>query len=350
MSGKIFKLVPVDETNAVHVGNLFRVTYGEDFPVRDVYDPEILWREVREGRVAATLAFDPEGCPAGYIALLRSAPNPNIWEGGNLIVHPAFKRTRLSFSLLGHYMIPSIREPLRADGFFTETVCRHYFTQVGCIKSGLADYALELDLLDGASFKEDQAAAGRVACVLNFIEFTPPTSPVHLPERYADILRHLAQPLSSRVFLPADAPLPAGGTTDLEYQRHPEAKAWKVFVRQIGEDWQETVDGLLRSARAHGVVSLQMTLNTAVAHLGAAVEILRGRGFFLGGLAPRWFGADGLLMQTVLGKEPDYDGIKLYSRTAKELLARIRADRDEVTGMEENAARLPFGAHAGAMH
>lgn len=338
MSEMKFELVPVDETNAVHVGYVFRSIYGEDFPVRDVYEPEVLCREVREGRVAATLAFDPEGRPAGYISLFRSAPNPNIWEGGNLIVHPAFKHTRLSSILFSHYLDPRIRGALRPDGLFGEAVGHHYFTQVGCIKSGLADCALELDLLDGGSFKEGQAVSGRVACVLNFIEFTPPTSPVHLPERYADILRHLAQPLSPRVFLSANASLPSGGMSHLDYRRHQEAGTWKVFVREIGGDWREAVDGLLRSAEAHDVVSLQVTLNTDVPHLGAAVEIMRDRGFFLGGLAPRWFGGDGLLMQKVLGREPDYDGIRLYSRTAKGLLERIKADRDEVNGIAGGAA------------
>ena len=39
---------------------------------------------------------------------------------------------------------------------------------------------------------------------------------------------------------------------------------------------------------------------------------LSQRGFFMGGIFPRWFGADGIMMQQVLGKEPEYGGIKLY--------------------------------------
>jgi hypothetical protein len=95
-------------------------------------------------------------------------------------------------------------------------------------------------------------------------------------------------------------------------------------------DWRLVVDELLHEAGARDVISLQVTLNTAIPCLGAAVEVLRGRGSFLGGLAPRWFGGDGLLMQKAPGREPDFDGIKLNSRTAKDLLALFRVDREEI--------------------
>ena len=50
-----------------------------------------------------------------------------------------------------------------------------------------------------------------------------------------------------------------------------------------------------------------------------AVELMRQRGFFLGGVFPRWFGADGIMLQQVIGKQPDYEGIKLYTNSAKDL-------------------------------
>ena len=49
-------------------------------------------------------------------------------------------------------------------------------------------------------------------------------------------------------------------------------------------------------------------------------------------MAPRWFGPDGVVLQKVLGKEPDFEGIKLYTPTARELLAFIRDDREAVFG------------------
>jgi len=74
------------------------------------------------------------------------------------------------------------------------------------------------------------------------------------------------------------------------------------------------------------VVSLQVAVNMALPHLGAAVEELRKQGFFFGGVLPRWFGSDGLLMQVVLGREPNFAGAKLYTQTARTLRQYCQAD------------------------
>ena len=57
------------------------------------------------------------------------------------------------------------------------------------------------------------------------------------------------------------------------------------------------------------------------------MDVLRQQGYFFGGVLPRWFDGDGLLMQK-LECPPDYDGILLWSDFAKELLEFIRKDRE----------------------
>jgi len=333
MTDERFTLVPLDENNAALAGDVFRSVYGEDFPFRDVYRPEALCRDSREGRLAATLAFDAEDRPVGYVSMFRTAPNPRLWEGGNLIVDPACRYSDLALILFRHYLKPENMAPFRAEGIFCEAVCHHYFTQTGCAKSGMADCAVELDLLDGESFKDNRADTGRVACVLSFLEFAPPTAPLYLPVEYDEILRQLAHPLFPRSFRPAVAPLPTDGPTVREERYYPAARTWKLFVREIGSDWQNFLDEIVIEAAERDVISLPVVLNAALPHLGTAVEMMRKRGFFLGGLAPRWFGSDGLLMQKVLGREPDFDGIRLYTRTARELLAFVRSDRDRARPM-----------------
>ncbi len=80
-----FKIVPVDSANAGDVGGVFPSVYGDGFPVKDVYDSAVLAREIAAGRVTAFLAFDRQGQPAGYVSLFKSAPNPRLWEAGNLM-------------------------------------------------------------------------------------------------------------------------------------------------------------------------------------------------------------------------------------------------------------------------
>jgi len=120
------------------------------------------------------------------------------------------------------------------------------------------------------------------------------------------------------------------GATVREEKYYEFAKTWKVMVRSIGSDWAEVAAELVGEAKRRGVVSLQVVLNTACPAIGAATELLRQQGFFFGGLAPRWFGADGVMMQQLFDSEPDYEETRLYSQEAKDLMAFIRADKDAV--------------------
>ncbi len=335
MSENTFRIVPVDSTNAALVGALFRSVYGEDFPVKYVYRPHLLEREIIEERTVASLALDKSGEPAGYVSLFKNAPNPRLWEGGNIIVHPAYKHTDLAIRLFDRYSGSAVHQILNGDGIYGEAVCHHYFTQLACSKSGMADCAIQLDQLDGAGFKEHKPETDRVSCIFYFTEMTdPPETVVYLPDKYADMLEGLSHPLRPRSFLRSTAPLPDRGRTVWEDKYYSSARTWKVSVREVGADWQEVLEEFLREGADRRVISLQIVLNTACPHIGKATELMRRRGFFLGGLTPRWFGTDGMLMQVVLGREPEYDGIKLYTRTSRDLLAFIRADRDEVRSQE----------------
>ncbi|HEX9078945.1 MAG TPA: aromatic amino acid ammonia-lyase, partial [Desulfuromonadaceae bacterium] len=80
---------------------------------------------------------------------------------------------------------------------------------------------------------------------------------------------------------------------------------------------------------------LQVFVNLGEAWNGAVIELLRKSGYFLGGLLPRWFDSDGLLMQKVL-EMPPLDSIMLYSERAHRILRFIRRE------IEENPACLPF--------
>ncbi|OPY68230.1 MAG: hypothetical protein A4E57_01873 [Syntrophorhabdaceae bacterium PtaU1.Bin034] len=331
--GALFRIVAVDAANAHHVGSVFRSMYGEDFHVKDVYQPEVLWEEIRAGRLFSMLAFDREGRAAGYISMFRSSFNPRLWEVGNMIVHPDHARTNLSSYLVGHYLDFLLPGTADADGIFGEAVCCHYFTQVNMAKAGMIDCGLELDQLDGDSFKDgksNKAGTARVSCVLNFNELTDPLEPEYLPVHYEGILRRIASALRPRTFLASTAPLPRNGATKLEEKYYASSRTWKVVIPTIGGDWAASVENILDKSRQRQVISLQVTLNTADPHISAAVEVLREHGFFFGGLAPRWFGTDGVLMQRLSGSDPEYGKTKVYTRIAKELIVFIQSDSETV--------------------
>ena len=326
-----FRILPVDRSNAALVGAVFRTAYGDAFPVVYVYQPDALLEEISCGRLAAALALTEENRAAGYVSMFKNAPNQNLWEAGNLVVVPDYKQTDVSSLLFAAYFNGALAGGTSNDGLMGEAVCCHYFTQVGNIKAGASDVALELDQLDGPSFIGNRTGSARVSCVLAFLENSAPEGPIYLPAIYAPILAKLLQPLQPRIVLHDAAPLPTTGTTQREERYYQSVQTCKFSVHSIGADWPVFAAGVVAEAKRRGVVSLQIILNMACPQLDAAVQTLKSNGFFFGGLAPRWFGPDGLLMQQVLGQETEYEHIKLYSATAKEILAWIQAERAAIS-------------------
>ena len=321
-----FQLVSVDAANAKHVGAVFQSVYGNDFPIQYVYQPEAVAAEIAAERLTAVLAFDAEGQPAGYVSMFKNAPNFQLWEVGNMVVNPVYRQSRLSLLLANCCQSAELMNIAGSDGLYSEAVCHHYMTQVGSAKAGMADYALEIDQLAGSSFKEHCADTERISCVFNFIEYTKPSLPTYIPHVYEDMARTLLQPLKKRDILVSTAALPQQGNLRQEEKYYEFAGTWKLAVWETGATWSEDVAALLAEAERRNVVSLQVAVNMALPHLGAAVEELRKQGFFFGGVLPRWFGSDGLLMQVVLGGEPNFAGAKLYTQTARTLRQYCQAD------------------------
>lgn len=330
MSDPPFTIRPVDASNAEAVPSVFRSLYGDSFPMEYVYHGDRILAEIEAGRLHSALARGADGMPVGYIALYTNTPNPRLWEAGNLLVVPGRGSGDLAWSLMQHYLRPENRPATGSDGIFGEAVCHHYFTQLGCAKSGLVDCALMLDQMNGSAFKEHAPETERVACLLQFIEQSDPTGIGYLPQQYFELLQGLLKPLRPRTLLPGTAPLPGAGEVQRQDKWFEGAGMWRVAVSAIGADWELFLDDLLARARQRQVTSLQVVLSAGLPCISAAVERMRQRGFFLGGVLPRWFGADGVMMQQVLGKEPDFEGIKLYGAVAKSLLTFIRNDRETV--------------------
>jgi hypothetical protein len=80
-----------------------------------------------------------------------------------------------------------------------------------------------------------------------------------------------------------------------------------------------------------GIRVIQVWLSSGDPSVGEAVDSLRNSGYFFGGVLPRWFDSDGILMEKIL-EPPVWEDIILYLERAKTLMALIRKDWEAVSG------------------
>ena len=323
--------------DAEGIVDLYREVYGDNYPVKTVYDPAEIIRQDACGECWRAVARSAEGEVVGHVAFYRSSPpNPRLYEHGQLMVRHAYRQTDAAFALM-NYALAEIPGRHGLEQIWGEAVCNHLFSQMMTRDNGYAETGLEIDLMPAESYTQafDAAAASnnRVSTLLVFRSFKPKPQTIYFPPVYQEQLRFIYAAVDAgHRFEPALAPLPAGMSTLAELATFTGAAVSRITVQAIGADFEARLAQLESEASTACAVVKQVFLRLTEPAVGAAVAILRQRGYFLGGVLPRWFDDDGLLMQKTLD-EPDFDNICLLTKRARQLKEMVRLDRLSVTDL-----------------
>jgi hypothetical protein len=209
---------------------------------------------------------------------------------------------------------------------FGEAVCNHTALQRIVQQLSHVETAIEVALMPAEAFQKEGSASGRVAALLAFRSYTSRPHTVYLPKMYDEELKFIYSELDDvRQLASADWELPADERSEGEITVFDFARVARIAMHRTGDDLPNCIDNLEQRAVAQGCVVVQVWLKMSEPWAGAAVDLLREKGYFFGGALPCWFGDDGLLMQKLF-VEPDFEGIRLYSDRARRILDMIKGD------------------------
>lgn len=312
--------------DAEGIARIYHAIYGDTFPIDYVYDPERI-REANQTRdLYHVVGRTESGDVVGVMALFRSAPGAGILESGGLMILPEYRQGLLLFRLYDMNQKLARSLPwLNAE--YSQMVTDIETPQKMSNRFGARGLALELEAMGPRPGGDGR----RVSFVDEFIVLRDVPQDVHLPERYAGLLRgQYASFGLERRFLPGREP---AGCTRLERGELAWADLVKILVAEIGADFDQALCGALREAdQGNTSRVVQLLLPLTAPGLPRAVELARAQGFWLGGLLPLWTDADVLLMQK-LPARPDFDAVYLLTDEAQALMGHVRADFKEVCGM-----------------
>lgn len=331
-------------SDAAGVAHLFKKIYGDGYPVKIVYNPEQLVAGFESGEYIPVLARTPDNRIVGYTSVYRSAPHRGLYEVGQTLVLPDYRKTPVA-GLLFRYITRVVPTIPGLEVLFCEGVCNHTHTQRAGIMFKHVETAIEIDLMPAEAYEKEQAASGRVSTLDMFRTFVQKPHVVYVPEVYEDYSRYVFNGLDdSRTVSVSTDDLPSGGSTEIATQVFDFAQLARVTVDEIGVDFEGAFDTEEKRLEDRHCKVIQVWLKLSWPWIGAVVDILRNRGFFLGGILPRWFGKDGFLMQKVL-VQPNWEGINLHTDRARHILRFIKDDWERthmgepsgITGAEEPA-------------
>ncbi len=319
--------------DAPGIAALFRAVYGEHYPIRIYYDPEALIRANAGGDCCSIVARNESGQVVGATHAVRSSPYKGIYESAAGLVLGTYRNqginNRLQWFLFYRWAptIPGIA------GIFGEPVCQHIHLQKNWHELGAVEVGLEVALMPANAYQDKKEGQDRVACMAAYWPVVHRPHRVYLPDVYAKALGFLYSGLNEeRAFSPSVEALPTDRRTERRIKIFDFASIVRVTFQETGADLQESVEKMEGEARCSGVKVIQVWLKLGLPWVGAAVDVFRANGYFLGGLLPRWFDKDGLLMQKLFCP-PEWEGIQVYTERAERIFEIVRKDLCSVVSL-----------------
>ena len=315
--------------DALGVARVFRAVYGDGYPVRTYIEPQLLIEENAALRVISSVARTARGEVVGHNALYNSAAHPGTYESGAGAVHAAYRGGKGIFTRMVDHGLEVAATMPQVNAVFCEPVSNHLFSQKLTDKAGFIIRALEVELMPAAAYEKEASASGRVSNFPTFRTLRARPHGVHLPRAYGDVMDFLYEGLDDeREFRVSTAALSPGTVSDIRSRVFESAGVARVAVHKPGGDFASRMRQLEEELRSRGVMVIQVWLNLACPDVGEAVDLLRNQGFFLGGVLPRWFDDDGMLMQKLF-KPPAWDSILTYGERADRVLELVRTDWEQ---------------------
>ena len=316
--------------DAPGVAKLFRTVYGDGYPVKLIYDPDKLIKAFDTLENIPVVARTLKGDLVAYEAVYRSCPNPQVYETGQGLVLPSYRKNNI-INNINQYVCEVVAPRIGIDSVFGEAVCNNIYMQKSWHVFAKITTALEVDLMPAKAYSKEGTASGRVACLLMFRNYCSRPQTVYVPSVYKDALEYIYAHIEDERILSISVGKPENGLpTEINKQVFDSAKVARLTVNEAGDDFPEIFDMQEKEVRDQEIVVIQVWLKLSRPWIGSIVEDLRRRGYFLGGLLPGWFGTDGLLMQKIIGI-PNWEGIQIYSENGKEILKIVKDDWESQT-------------------
>jgi len=329
--GRSFNVDAMRPEDASGVRDLFIAVYGKDYPIRVYLEPETLIGENAAGNILSTVARAPDGRIVGHCAIFRNAPFSGVFESGAGLVSKDFRGGRGVFSRMGDHCEQRGRDTPGVALLFGEPVCNHVFSQKATRGQGWRTTAMEVDLMPASAYAAEKSAPGRVSVLLDVVTIRPRPHRVYVPDIYRSAIADIYTRLDDeRTIDIADAPLPAQGETHIRPRIFKFAQVARLTVDAVAQDFSDTLRRQEKTLRADGVGVIQLWLNLGWPWVDAAVAVARGQGYFFGGVLPRWYDSDGLLMQKTVAR-PHWEDMQVFFEDAQRLRDSVRQDWEAVT-------------------
>lgn len=313
--------------DALGVALAYYEIYGESFPIKHIYDPEEITRLNKTEDQYTVVAKTLRGEVVGLAGMFRNAPNPDIYEGGQIMLIKSYRNSHIA-SALTKECFDILPERINLPYLFGEAVCNNAATQRFSQTIGMSATGLEIECMPTETYLKEKAVERAVSLLTLFKPFKRPVCEACLPIEYKEFIENLYFELDvERTRIEGRTCV---GVTEKSDFLLPDNSLARITVTKAGTDFEKILEDTETAVTEKGLV--QIYLNLGDTSVPEVVSMLRKKGYCTGGLLPYWFGSDGLIMQR-LPQNPDWDALRLYGKKAKAIRDYVKKDYNAVKGL-----------------
>ena len=246
---------------APQVVDLFKLVYGEGYPIQLFLDPDELAKQNREENYISSVARTSKGDIVGHNAIYRVAPYPGVFESGAGLVHPAYRGGKGIFTQMAVHGYRHEKHRDKVEVALGEPVCNLPYAQKATKAMDMVCTAVEVDLMPAAAYSQEKSAAGRVTTLMTFDALKPRPHKVYLPPRHREAMLFCYSDLGDeREFAQGSASLPASGSRlSAQYFSFAQVARW-CPCWPAPRIWARVIAAEEESLRTQGALMIEMWL------------------------------------------------------------------------------------------
>jgi GNAT superfamily N-acetyltransferase len=317
-------------SDAAGAANLLLTIYRDGRPAKKYAGADSLVSANEKGEIISIVARDTRGEVIGHSALFNNAANSGTYEIGMAAVQPEYRGKGVFTRMISRCQEIAARNSNIA-GIYGKPACNDISSQQAASGLGYSTFAFEMDIIPDSGYSGEKTPSVRIASLLNFKTIKRKPHVIYLPAIYEHTMRLIYRGLDDdRIIRVSGESLDFTGKTALETRDSDFPGVTGINVVNAGTDFESSSCEKEKTIRDDGTMIVQVLLRLSCPWAGSVVDILRRQGYFFGGILPRWFNEDGMLMQKSF-ITPDWERVVLDSPKARAILETARADWQKVS-------------------
>jgi serine/threonine-protein kinase RsbW len=315
--------------------------YGDSYPFRAFYDADEIRSLLSRELLYSAVALDRQSEVVAHLGMVLERRGARTGDMVLGIVDSRFRGRQLI--LQTGLCLAQAFAHLGLIGLYQFATTAHAISQRLVIATSSIETGVLLGYLPEATSSMQRPTdplGWRIPSIMLYLPLgEAPARTAYVPERYREVASDIYSRIGlERQLVEADADL-SDEPTRLRLVLETARSLTRIVVERAVRDLVFEVSKVLQEVASSDAQIVHLDLRLSDPSTPRSVELLRGLGFFFGGILPELRDGDVIRLQSAREEPRDRSGIEVFSEVGERLLDFVLDDREAVLASSSPASR-----------